>query len=100
VPVGDYKLVFNGNANYVDRNLFTQSITSPDENTYLNARTLLNASITLAEAADRYYVRAVGRNLSDERYRTASQVVGGLWANSQYGQPRYYGIELGLKFSQ
>ncbi|WP_380875998.1 TonB-dependent receptor [Sphingomonas sp. DBB INV C78] len=100
VPIGDYKLVFNGNANYVDRNLFTQSITSPDENTYLNARTLLNASITLAEAEDRYYVRAVGRNLTDERYRTASQVVGGLWANSQYGQPRYYGVELGLKFSQ
>ncbi|RVT43539.1 TonB-dependent receptor [Sphingobium algorifonticola] len=98
VPMGSHKLLFNGNVNYTARNLFTQSITSPDENTYLNARTLVNASITLAEAEDKYYVRAVGRNLTDERYRTASQVVGGLWSNSQYGLPRYYGLELGVSF--
>jgi len=97
MPVGNYKVSFNGNVNYTARNLFTQSITSRDENTYLNARTLVNASITVADADGRYYVRAIGRNLTDERYRTASQIVGGLWANSQFGPPKFFGIELGMK---
>ncbi|WP_332803774.1 TonB-dependent receptor [Sphingomonas sp. RT2P30] len=100
VPIGNYKLSFNGNVNYVGRNLFTQSITSPSENTYLNARTLVNASITLAQADDRYYLRVFGRNLTDQRYRTASQVVGGLWSNSQYGPPRFFGVEIGAKLGQ
>jgi iron complex outermembrane receptor protein len=100
LPVGDYKLSFNGDVNYVGRNLFTQSITSPSENTYLNARTLVNAAITLAQADDRYYLRVFGRNLTDQRYRTASQVVGGLWSNSQFGPPRFFGVEIGAKLGQ
>lgn len=98
VIVGNYKLMLNGNANYVARNLFTQSIDSAVDNTYLNARTLLNASLTLAQAQDKYYVRVIGQNLTDKRYRTASQVVGGLWQDSQFGPPRYYGVEVGFKF--
>lgn len=100
LPIGQHKLVLNGNLNYEAENLFSQSITSPDENTFLNARTLLNASITFAEADDKYYVRAIGRNLTDKRYRTASQVVGGLWANSQFGAPEFYGIEVGARFGR
>ena len=95
---GDHKLVLNGNANYVGRNLFTQSIDNFADNTFLNARTLVNASLTLAQARDAYYVRVIGQNLTDKRYRTASQVVGGLWQDSQYGPPRYYGVEVGFKF--
>jgi len=99
MPLGDrYKVQLNGNVAYTGRNLATQSITSPDENTYLNARTLVNASLTLAEAQDKYYVRFVGRNLTDKRYLTAAQVVGGLWADGQYGAPRYFGAEFGFKF--
>jgi iron complex outermembrane recepter protein len=100
VPIGGHRLTFNANVSYVAENLFTQSITSPAENTFLNARTLVNASITLAQIDDKYYIRAIGRNLTDERYRTASQVVGGLWANSQFGPPRFYGIELGTRFGR
>jgi len=95
----DLKLVVNGNIAYQARNLFTQSIDEPEGNTYLSARTLMNASITLSDADDRYYVRLVGQNLTDKRYRTASQNVAGLWLNSQYGAPRYFGIELGVNFS-
>jgi len=98
LPLGRYKMIFDAEANYVSRNLYTQSITSPAENTFLNARTLINASITLAEQEDRYYLRVVGRNLTDKRYKTATQVVGGLWAFAQYGPPRYVGAELGFKF--
>jgi iron complex outermembrane receptor protein len=100
IPVGRHKVVLNGNVNYEAENLFTQSITSPDENTFLNARTLVNASLTFAEEDDKYYLRLLGRNLTDKRYRTASQVVGGLWANSQFGAPEFYGLELGVRFGQ
>ncbi len=100
-PLGDsYKLVLNANVSHVSRNLFSQSITNVDGNAYLDGRTLLNASVTLAQAEDEYYLRLVGRNLTDERYRTANQNVGGLWLNSQYGAPRYYGVEIGFRFGK
>ena len=101
LPVGDdHKVTLNGNVAYTARNLSTQAIDDPLGNTYLNARTLVNASITLAEADNRYFVRLIGRNLTDERYRIASQNVAGLWLNSQYGPPRYFGVEFGTKFGQ
>ena len=98
LPLGSHKLVFNGNAAYQARNLFTQSNSDPLGNSFLNARTLLNASITLAKEDDSYYLRLVGQNLSDQRYRTASQNVAGLWLNSQFGPPRYFGVEGSVKF--
>ncbi len=98
VPLGRHKLQFDGSVAYQSKNLFTQSITDPLGNSYLNARTLVNASITFAEVEDRYYLRLVGQNLTDRRYRTASQNVAGLWLNSQYGPPRYFGLEAGFHF--
>ncbi|WP_370310578.1 hypothetical protein [Sphingobium abikonense] len=65
-------------------------------NTFLNARTLVNGSITLSQIDDKYYLRLVGKNLTDKRYRVGIQNVAGLWLNSQYGPPRYFGLEAGL----
>ena len=100
VPIASFKATFNGNVTYVGRNLFTQDIIQILGNTFLNARTLVNASVTLADADDRYYVRVIGRNLTDKRYKTAEQNVAGLWQNAQYGPPRFYGIELGMKLGR
>ena len=97
VPLGGHNLTFDGSVAYQSRNLFTQSITDPLGNTFLNARTLVDASITLSDVKDRYFVRLVGQNLTDERYRTASQNVAGLWLNSQYGPPRFFGVQAGFK---
>lgn len=97
VPLGGHDLTFDGSVAHQSRNLFTQSITDPLGNTYLNARTLVDASITLSDVKDRYFVRLVGQNLTDERYRTASQNVAGLWLNSQYGPPRFFGVQAGFK---
>ena len=94
------KGVVNANVAYTASNLFTQSITDIQGNAFLNARTLVNASITLADIDDRYYLRVLGRNLTDQRYRTASQNVAGLWLNSQFGAPRYFGVELGFRFAR
>jgi len=95
---GNLKVAFNANVSYVGRNLFTQSIADARDNTFLRARTLLNASITLSDLDDKYSLRLVGKNLTDKRYETASQVVGGLWTFTLYGPPRYFGIEAGAKF--
>ncbi|MFN3590631.1 MAG: TonB-dependent receptor [Thermaurantiacus sp.] len=101
VPVSDdLKLVLNGGANYVARNLFTQSIDDPSDNTFLNARTLFDASVTLAAADDAWFIRGVGRNLSNKVYNVASQTVGGLWTFSLYGPPRYFGLEAGFRLGQ
>ncbi len=54
--------------------------------------------LSLTGAEDRYFVRAYGRNLSDKRYRIASQSVATLWTHSQFGAPRSYGIEFGMNF--
>ena len=100
VPVSGFKMTFNGNVNYTGRNLNTQDINDINGNTFLNARTLVNASITVSDEADRYYARLIGRNLTDKRYKIAEQNVAGLWQNAQYGPPRFYGIELGLKLGR
>ncbi|MEZ5743052.1 MAG: TonB-dependent receptor [Sphingomonadaceae bacterium] len=100
IPAGGHDIVLNGNVAYQSRNLFTQAIDDPLGNTYLNSRTLLNASITFREVDNKYYLRLIGQNLTDERYRTASQNVAGLWLNSQFGPPRFFGVELGVSFGQ
>ncbi|OYW51321.1 MAG: TonB-dependent receptor [Novosphingobium sp. 28-62-57] len=99
VPVSsEFKFVANASAAYTSRNLNTQAIDDPLGNTFLNARTLVNASLTLSQVDNKYYVRVMGRNLTDERYRIASQNVAGLWLNSNFGAPRYFGAEVGVKF--
>jgi iron complex outermembrane recepter protein len=90
-------LTFDANINYVARNLFAESLVSPSQNTYLNARALTNASITLTTGDDRFYVRFVGQNLSDKRYLVSQLVVAGLWENEQFGPPRYLGIQVGAQ---
>jgi iron complex outermembrane receptor protein len=98
IETGVVAWVFNANANHVSENLFTQSITDPAQNSFLNQRTLVNASVTLSDIDSNYYLRLIGRNLTDERYRTATQTVGGLWTFTTYGEPRWYGVEIGAKF--
>ena len=100
VPVSGFKVTLNGNVNYTGRNLNTQDINDPLGNTFLDARTLVNASITVADESDRYYARLIARNLTDKRYKIAEQNVAGLWQNAQYAPPRFFGVELGMKLGK
>ena len=70
----------------------------PEFNTFLEERTLVNASLTYTHPSNAWYVAAFGKNLTDERYRNASQYVGGLWTFSTYAEPRVWGVELGVRF--
>jgi outer membrane receptor protein involved in Fe transport len=67
-------------------------------NAYLNAKTLFNASLAWTSADGRYFARLYGRNLGDKRYRIASQSVATLWTHTQWGEPRNFGVQLGMKF--
>jgi iron complex outermembrane receptor protein len=84
---------------YEDSNVFYYSDVDPAFNAVLDERTLLDASITYTADDSRWFVRAYGNNLTDERYRVASQVVANLWTHSQFGAPRNYGIQMGLNFN-
>ena len=93
-------LRFNLNFNYEDENVYYYNDDLGSEfDTILDERTILNASITWHSADDRWFASVFGKNLSDDRYKTASQAVGVLWTFSNYGPPRSYGVQVGYRFT-
>ena len=97
------RLIFDLNANYTSKNLYTYSIALPNEpftKTYMDARTLVNGTVTFKSADDRWFARLVTRNLTDKRYKESGQNVDPLWVWTFYGEPRYFGGEVGLKFGK
>ncbi len=92
------ELLFNGAVQFEDESGYVYSDVSREFDSKLDRKTLLNATITWHDEADRYTVQLVGRNLTDKRYKTASNVVGSLWVFSTYGPPRYLGVTVGSKF--
>ncbi len=101
-PAGEGSVTVEGSANYQSRNLDTFSIANqaPWAQTFLDARTLIDASVTYHAASDSWYFKALGRNLSDKRYVASSQNVDPLWIWTLYGAPRYFGLEYGVKFGK
>lgn len=61
-------------------------------------RTLMNASVRLVDADDRWKISAFVLNLTDKNYRTSGLGIANLWGMSIYGPPRTWGIEVGGKF--
>jgi iron complex outermembrane recepter protein len=87
-----------GEVYYEDENLYYISAAGRDFDAFLDAKTLLSLAVTYTDADDKFFVRAYGKNLSDERYRVASQSVATLWTHTQWGAPRSFGVEFGLNF--
>jgi len=81
-----------------DENLFYISAAGRQYDAYLDAKDLLSASVTYTAPDARWFVRGYGRNLTDERYRIASQSVATLWTHSQFGAPINFGVEFGMGF--
>lgn len=89
----------NLNFNYEDENTYYYNDDIGRQfDTVLEERTILGLNATYTAPDDRYYVSVFGKNLTDDRYKTASQAVGALWTFSNYGAPRTFGIEGGFKF--
>ena len=81
-----------------DENLFYISAAGRKYDAYLDAKDLINASVTYTAKDARWFVRGYGKNLTDERYRIASQSVATLWTHSQFGAPINFGVEFGMGF--
>ena len=97
---GSGRLRWNLNFNYEDDNIYYYNDDIGEQfDTVLEARTILNVSVTWMDAEDRWYISAFGKNLTDDRYKTASQAVGVLWTFSNYGPPTTYGLEVGMRAS-
>ncbi len=90
-------LEWNLRFSFEDESVSSYSDLGSDFNTILQARELLDASITYRDSQDRYYFKVLGSNLTDDRYRTGSLDVSGVWVMSAYGAPRYFGVEFGTK---
>jgi iron complex outermembrane receptor protein len=100
-PLPTGRVVVDVNDNWVAKNLDTYSITAPYEpftQTYADARALLGASITYYGQDDRWFVRAYGRNLTNRIYKESGQNVDPLWVWAFYGEPQFFGGEIGYKF--
>jgi iron complex outermembrane receptor protein len=93
------KLQLTGEFYHEDENLFYISAAGRAFDAYLDAKNLFNLSLAWTSADGQWSARLYGKNLSDERYRIASQSVATLWTHSQFGEPRNYGLQLGYKFS-
>jgi iron complex outermembrane recepter protein len=81
-----------------DENLFYISAAGREYDAYLDEKNLINASVTYTSVDGNWFVRGYGKNLTDERYRIASQSVATLWTHSQFGAPVNFGVEFGMGF--
>lgn len=88
------------NANYVDEAIFTYSVLGPQYDGITDDRTLFNASATWTENEGSYFVRVYGKNLSDEEYKVGELPVADLWSFAYYGEPRIFGLEVGMFFGK
>ncbi len=96
---GGSNLRFNLNYKHEAKNTYYYADDLSQEfDTVLEQRDIFNASAAWTSTDGAWSIAAVGKNLTDERYKTASQSVGVLWTFSTYGPPRYYGVEVGYRF--
>ena len=96
-PISGGRLEWKVRGSYEDESVASYSDVASKFNTTLDSKTLVDASITFYDAEDRFYVRALVSNLTDDRHRTGSLSVATLWIMSAYGTPRYFALEAGMK---
>ncbi|MFK7977033.1 MAG: TonB-dependent receptor [Halioglobus sp.] len=96
LDVGD--LDFNLRVAYEDESVSSYSDVDPSLDATLNSRTVWDGSITFTHSSEKWYLRALAKNFTDERYRTGSLSVANFWIMSAYAQPRYISLEVGSKF--
>ncbi len=92
------KIELTGEGYYEARNLYYVSAAGRDYDAYLDSKVLFSTGATWTSADDKYFVRAYGKNLTDRRYRVASQTVATLWTHTQWGAPRNFGVQFGVNF--
>jgi len=91
-------LAWDGRVSYEDESVITYSDVAPEFDVNADERTLVDASVTWQNADRSLLFRVLGKNLTDERYRTGGLSVGNIWIFSSYGLPRYYAFEAEMRF--
>ncbi|MEO0364163.1 MAG: TonB-dependent receptor [Pseudomonadota bacterium] len=90
---------YNINLNFEDENTYYYNeVIGANFDTVLEERSILNANITYTSPNEAFYISAFGKNLTDDRYKTAAQAVGALWTFANFGPPRVWGVEAGFNF--
>ena len=89
---------WSADLSYEDSAVYAYTAVPDTPNGMTDDRTLLNASVTYTSRNDLWWVRAYGKNLTDEEYRIGELPVGGLWVMTYWGEPRVLGVEAGMKF--
>ncbi|MCZ6802393.1 MAG: TonB-dependent receptor [Proteobacteria bacterium] len=97
--LGFGEMRYNFNFNYESENTYYYNDGGSEEfDGILSERTIVNLSTTWTAPSEHYAVSAFVKNLTDDRYETAKQVVGGLWTFANYGPPRFWGVQLSTNF--
>ena len=86
------------NLNYVDDAVYAYTAVADTPDGLTDERTLVNASATFRPNRGGWWLRAFGKNLSDETYRVGELPVANLWVMAFYGAPRVLGVEAGMDF--
>jgi iron complex outermembrane receptor protein len=86
------------NVNYEDEAVYAYTSLPDTPDGVTDDRTLVNAAVTFTPGQGSWWVRAFGKNLTDEEYRVGELPVANLWVMSYYGQPITFGIEAGMDF--
>ena len=96
VPLGDYKLVLSADTQYkTTRYVAFEYLPSQLAPAFWQT----NASVTFAQADDRWSVSAFVRNLENYRDVTSGTLYGpGNYITLRPGAPRTYGLRVGAKF--
>jgi iron complex outermembrane receptor protein len=87
------------NVNYEDEAVYAYTSVADTPDGVTDDRTLVNAAVTFTPGQGSWWVRAFGKNLTDEEYRIGELPVANLWVMSYYGQPITFGIEAGMDFN-
>ncbi len=88
----------NGTFEHKDETLSVYSQIAPIYDTILDERDLVNLTLRWANPDDTVSVQLVGRNLTDERYKTWAIPAGSTAVIGGYAQPRYIGVLLDYRF--
>jgi iron complex outermembrane receptor protein len=92
------QLAWAADVNYEDEAVYTYTAVPGTPNGMTDDRTLVNASVTYTSENEQWWIRAYGKNLTDEEYRIGELPVGGLWVMTYWAEPLSFGLEGGLKF--
>ena len=89
---------WNLNINYNDEAVYAYTALPDTPDGITDERTLVNFAATYRPDSGNWWLRAFGRNITNEEYRLGELPVANLWVMSYYGQPSTFGIEGGIDF--